>query len=120
MERSAPAEAVVAGLQAVHFDFDRYFIRDGDKEKLRNNARWLKKNTGVKITIEGHADERGENEYNLALGEKRAMSVKDYLKSLGVDASRISTVSFGEEKPADPDHNEAAWAKNRRAEFRTR
>jgi peptidoglycan-associated lipoprotein len=116
---AASAEAAVMGLATVHFDFDRYFIRETDKKILRNNARWLKEHSGVKVVIEGHADERGENEYNLALAEKRAMSVKNYLKSLGVNQGRLSTLSYGEERPADPGHNEAAWAKNRRADFRT-
>lgn len=122
VEDSSPmaAEAAVLGLENVHFDYDRYFVRETDKEVLKRNARWLKQNSGVNVVIEGHADERGENEYNLALGEKRAMSVKNYLKSLGVSARRLSTISYGEERPADPGHSEAAWFKNRRAEFRVK
>jgi peptidoglycan-associated lipoprotein len=111
-------KAAEAGkLYMVHFDFDKYVIKDEYKGRLRENARWLKKNSSVKLVIEGHADERGENEYNLALGDKRAMSVTRYLKALGVDTSTFSTISYGEEKPLDEDSNEAAWAKNRRAEF---
>lgn len=110
-------EKAVKGLATVHFDFDRYNIKPDEAEILRNNARWLRQNRGVEVVIEGHADERGETEYNLALGEKRAKSVKDYLVGLGVSSSRLKTISYGEEKPADPRHNEAAWAKNRRAEF---
>jgi peptidoglycan-associated lipoprotein len=74
-------------------------------------------NSQEKIVIEGHCDERGTAEYNIALGERRAKSVKRYLINLGVDSSQLSTISYGEERPADPGHNEAAWAKNRRAEF---
>lgn len=108
----------VRKLYTVHFDFDKYNIRPEDATRLRQNASWLKKHKGVSITIEGHADERGETEYNLALGDKRAESVKDFLASLGVERSRLSTISYGEEKPVDTGHNESAWSKNRRAEFR--
>ena len=104
-------------LYMVHFDFDKYMIKDEYKGRLRENAKWLKNNTGVKVIIEGHADERGENEYNLALGDKRATSVKRYLKALGVRTSNLATISYGEEKPLNEDHNDVAWAKNRRAEF---
>ncbi|GMR04327.1 MAG: peptidoglycan-associated lipoprotein Pal [Thermodesulfobacteriota bacterium] len=117
-EAETGAEAAITGLRTVHFDFDKYTIRDEDKKILAMNAKWLRLNPDVRVRIEGHADERGENEYNLALGEKRAMTVKNYLKRLGVDANRISIISYGEEKPLDPGHNEEAWAKNRRAEFK--
>lgn len=105
-------------LFAVHFDYDKYMIRDEDKPVLDKNAKWLNLNSKVKVTIEGHADERGETEYNLALGDKRARSVEKYLQALGVSGSRLSTISYGEEKPAEPGHDEAAWSKNRRAEFK--
>lgn len=105
-------------LFAVHFDYDKYMIRDDDKPVLDKNAKWLNLNSRVKVTIEGHADERGETEYNLALGDKRAKSVEKYLRSLGVSANRLSTISYGEEKPVDPGHDETAWSKNRRAEFK--
>jgi len=105
-------------LFAVHFDYDKYIIRDEDKPILDNNAKWLNLNSKVRITIEGHADERGETEYNLALGDKRAKSVEKYLEAHGVKADRLSTISYGEEKPVDPGHAESAWSKNRRAEFR--
>ncbi len=105
-------------LYMVHFDFDRYVIKDEYKGRLRENAKWLKKNSGVSIVIEGHADERGENEYNLALGDKRATSVRRYLKALGVKISNLSTISYGEEKPLNEEHSDVAWAENRRAEFR--
>ena len=99
----------------IHFDFDKYDIRREDEGILRENASWLKKNPKMKIQIEGHCDERGTGEYNLALGERRANNTKKYLVSLGINSDRISTISFGEEKPLDPGHSEEAWAKNRRA-----
>jgi peptidoglycan-associated lipoprotein len=102
-------------LKDIHFDFDRYNIRPADATILKENAALLNKYTNVKIQIEGHCDERGTVEYNLALGERRATSAKNYLVSLGVASVRISTISYGEEKPLDPGHNEEAWAKNRRA-----
>jgi peptidoglycan-associated lipoprotein len=82
---------------------------------LRENAAWLKKNPKMKIQIEGYCDERGTAEYNLALGERRANMTKKYLLSLGISSDRISTISYGEERPLDPGHNEEAWGKNRRA-----
>jgi peptidoglycan-associated lipoprotein len=102
-------------LKDIHFDFDRYEIRPGDEEILRENAAMLKKNPEMKIQIEGHCDERGTEEYNLALGERRANQTKKYLISLGIASNRISTISYGEERPLDKGHNEEAWAKNRRA-----
>jgi len=102
-------------LKDIRFDFDKYNIRPADTAILKDNAALLKKYQNVKIQIEGHCDERGTNEYNLALGERRANSTKNYLLSLGIAADRISTISYGEEKPLDPGHNEEAWAKNRRA-----
>ncbi len=104
-------------LRRIHFDFDRYYIRPQDAQILKQNAEVLKKFHTVKIQIEGHCDERGTNEYNLALGERRANSVKTYLMHLGISGERISTISYGEERPLDPAQNEEAWAKNRRAEF---
>ncbi|MBI5493094.1 MAG: peptidoglycan-associated lipoprotein Pal [Deltaproteobacteria bacterium] len=104
-------------LFTVYFDFDKYNIRDGDRESLSKNAKWLGLNSSVKVRIEGHADERGETEYNLALGDKRAKNVEKYLEDMGIKAVRLSTISYGEEKPADPGHDEDAWSKNRRAEF---
>ncbi len=102
-------------LKDIHFDFDKYDIRPGDTEILKENAALLMKYPNVKIQIEGHCDERGTIEYNLALGERRANSTKKYLISIGISTDRISTISYGKEKPLDPDHNEEAWAKNRRA-----
>ena len=102
-------------LKDIHFDFDKYDIRPGDAEILKENAALLVKYPKVKIQIEGHCDERGTVEYNLALGERRANNTKKYLISLGISADRISTISYGKERPLDPGHNEEAWAKNRRA-----
>ncbi len=104
-------------LKRIHFDFDKYNIRPDDAEILKQNVAVLKRFPTVKIQTEGHCDEKGTNEYNLALGERRASSAKKYLIFLGIDERRISTVSYGEEKPLDPGHNEEAWAKNRRADF---
>jgi len=104
-------------LKDIHFNFDKYDIRPGDAEILKGNAALLMKHPTVKIQIEGHCDERGTIEYNLALGERRANSAKGYLVSLGMPADRISTISYGKEKPLDPGHNEEAWAKNRRDHF---
>lgn len=104
-------------LLAVHFEFDKHTIRDDDKGVLGKDASWLKVNASVKVRVEGHADERGEAEYNLALGEKRAVTVKAYLEAMGIGSDRLSTISYGTEKPVDPGHNEDAWGKNRRAEF---
>ncbi|MBI5328468.1 MAG: peptidoglycan-associated lipoprotein Pal [Deltaproteobacteria bacterium] len=104
-------------LFAVYFDFDRFTIMDDMKPVLDKNAQWLKKKDGVKIQIQGHADERGTNEYNIALGERRAQGIKKYLVDSGVNEARLFTISYGEEKPADPGHTEEAWAKNRRGEF---
>jgi peptidoglycan-associated lipoprotein len=102
-------------LKDIHFDYDKYDIRPGDADVLKENAALLKRFTNVKIQIEGHCDERGTNEYNLALGERRSNSTKVYLLSLGISSDRISIISYGEEKPLEPNSNEEAWAKNRRA-----
>ena len=104
-------------LKDIHFDFDKYDIRPADVDALRENAALLTQNITVKIQIEGHCDERGTIEYNLALGLRRANSAKNYLISLGIKADRISTISYGKEKPLDPSHHEEAWAKNRRDHF---
>jgi len=102
-------------LKDIYFDFDKYDVRPEDALILKENADLLKKYPNVKIQIEGHCDERGTSEYNLALGERRANSTKNYLVSLGISPERISIISYGEEKPLDPNHGEEAWAKNRRA-----
>ncbi len=104
-------------LKDIHFDFDRYEVRHGDEEILKENTAWLKKNPKTKVQVEGHCDERGTVEYNLALGERRANYTKQYLVSLGIAADRISTISYGKERPLDMGHDEDAWAKNRRVHF---
>lgn len=101
----------------VLFDFDKYDIRDQYKPDLKSIASWMMKHADTKLSIEGHCDERGTNEYNLALGDRRAKAVKDYLISLGVLSSRIETLSYGEEKPLCTEHTEECWTKNRRAHF---
>ena len=104
-------------LQDVYFDYDNHDIRPRDVEILQQTAALLMRDLNVKIQIEGHCDERGTQEYNLALGERRANSVKQYLISLGIAPDRISTISYGEEKPVDPGHTEQAYVKNRRGHF---
>lgn len=117
LKEQVQAIAEVA-LAAVYFDFDSYVLSAAARDSLSKNAELLlKKNPSVKVQIEGHCDERGSDEYNLALGEKRAKAALNYLVTLGVPASNLSYISYGKEKPADPGHDEAAWAKNRRAEF---
>lgn len=106
-----------APLNMVHFDYDKYFIRDDAKPVLEANAQWLNKFKTVEILIEGHCDERGTEEYNMALGEKRAKNTFDYLVSLGISSNRIKTISYGKSQPIDPGHNEISWQKNRRAKF---
>ncbi len=96
------------------FDFDKYNLKADARATLEKQAAWLKKWPAVTITIEGHCDERGTREYNLALGERRANSVKDYLVALGINPSRIKTISYGKERPVALGSNEAAWAQNRR------
>ncbi len=97
------------------FDTDKYDIDAQDQDTLRSQAQWLGANPSVRVTVEGHADERGTRDYNLALGEKRANAAKNYLASLGVDPSRITTISYGKERPAALGSDEGAWAQNRRA-----
>lgn len=104
----------------VYFDLDSSSLSADSTEVVRNVVQCLTQNGGWRVTVEGHADERGSTQYNLALGERRAKTVADYLRNAGIDRSRVNTVSFGEEKPVDPGHDEAAWAKNRRVEFRIR
>ena len=105
------------GLSTVYFEFNSFSLDDGAKDSLNSNADFLKSNATVDIQIEGHCDERGGIQYNLALGERRAKSVKEYLVALGVESSRISIISYGKEKPVAFGHDESAWNKNRRANF---
>ena len=116
--RPQPKEFVaVADLRPIYFDFDKYDIRPADAKVLDANAQWLKSNDSQLVLIEGHCDERGTNEYNLALGERRAKSTMNYLVSQGVQASRITIISYGEERPTCTQKNEECWSKNRRAQF---
>lgn len=103
---------------AIYFDFDKSTLKPPARENLTKKAKWLRANPHFSVQIEGHCDEQGSNHYNLALGERRASVTAKFLTGLGISASRISTISYGEERPAVPGHDEEAWAKNRRAEFR--
>ena len=116
----AAERAAASGLERIHFDFDQYVLTDAAKSTLVNNAGLLRAAPGIKVLIEGHCDERGSDEYNLALGEKRALATKNFLVSLGVPAERMSIISYGEEMPLDPAHTQEAWAKNRRADFKVK
>jgi peptidoglycan-associated lipoprotein len=116
--RPSPKEFMaIPELKPIYFDFDKYDIRPADAKVLDANASWLKSNAAQLVLIEGHCDERGTNEYNLALGERRAKSTMNYLVSQGVQASRITIISYGEERPVCTQHNEECWSKNRRAQF---
>jgi peptidoglycan-associated lipoprotein len=107
----------IAGLSTVFFDYDKAALTTDARKKLADNAEWIKGHPNFTIQVEGHTDSRGSVEYNLALGERRAKSVKAYLQNLGVDAKRINIISYGKEKPIDSGDNESAWSKNRRANF---
>ena len=101
----------------IRFDFDSAVLLTTAEELLKQKAEWLRANSGVAAIVEGHCDERGTNQYNLALGDRRAGTVRTYLINLGIGASRLTTISYGEEQPADSGHDENAWKKNRRARF---
>jgi peptidoglycan-associated lipoprotein len=121
-EKATATAAAAAAKEAsefadIHFVFDRSELRPDDQEILRMHASWLKAHPEYVVRIEGNCDERGTVEYNLALGERRAVSAMNYLVHLGVDKSTITTISYGKERPFDPGHNEKAWAKNRRDHF---
>ncbi|HOJ30731.1 MAG TPA: peptidoglycan-associated lipoprotein Pal [bacterium] len=113
-----PGEQLKSVFQPIYFDFDRYNIKTSEQGKLQVIANYLKKFPSVSILIEGHCDERGTDEYNLVLGEQRALSTRNFLIGLGISPNRLYTISYGEAKPADPGHNEEAWSKNRRCEFK--
>lgn len=119
----AEAAAVVegsrtnVGLLPIYFDFDKSIVRPDQVERIGANALFLKGNPEVKVRIEGNCDGRGTNEYNMALGERRAMGAMKYLLNLGIADSRLSTLSYGEERPLNPGNDEAAWAENRRGDF---
>ncbi len=119
-ESTAPPPFTVQDLRAVFFELDSYALTDAARAALDHDAKMLRDNGGIKVVIEGHCDERGTSEYNQALGEKRAQAARDYLTAAGIDASRLSIVSYGKERPFDPGHDESAWAKNRRAHFSPR
>jgi peptidoglycan-associated lipoprotein len=106
-----------AGLDTVYFHFDSSELTPEAQATLRDNASWLKENSTSDVVVAGHCDERGTIEYNIALGERRANAVREYLTSLGVPRDRVRIISYGEERPAEAGHSETAWSKNRRAEF---
>lgn len=104
-------------LQKIYFDFDKYNVKQEFDGTLKSNAKWLQDNKKTSAVIEGHCDERGTAEYNIALGDRRAKSTKNYLTNIGVGTERLSTISYGKERPAASCHNESCWSQNRRAEF---
>ncbi len=117
-EQSSLMEATAKSpISDINFDFDSYSIRPDAREILKFNADYLLKHKVSSVLVEGHCDERGTDEYNMALGQRRAQETKKYLVNLGVNESIIKTISYGEERPLDTDNNEEAWAKNRRAHF---
>ncbi len=116
-EGSIPIATKGQVLSDVNFSYDSSALSTSAKDALQRNAQWMRSNSSTKVIVEGHCDERGTSEYNLALGERRAKAAYDYLRSLGVGASQMSTISYGEELPLDPGKNEAAYARNRRAHF---
>ncbi len=115
--RSGQSTVSSGPLKDVFFAFDRAQLSDEARATLKANTEWLKSNASVRVQIEGHCDERGTEDYNMALGAKRAQATMDYLASLGISASRMSTISFGKEVPVCREHTEVCWAKNRRARF---
>lgn len=118
LEMNGDSDSNKAGaLKTVYFDFNSAGLSNDTKDALNNNAQFLKTNAKLKVQVEGHCDERGGVQFNLALGEKRAKSVRDYLVGLGVETARISTISLGKEKPVSFGHDEESWSKNRRANF---
>ncbi len=114
---SAGGGARIPELGSIYFEYDSFVLTSRSKGDLNKHVEWLNTNSSRNIQVEGHCDERGTTEYNLALGERRAASVKDYLVSKGISAGRISTISYGEERPATAGSDESAWSQNRRAEF---
>jgi len=120
-EETAQAEKIVARNQFlyedIYFEFDKSILLPMAQDTLKKRAEYLYNHSDITVVIEGHCDERGTNEYNLALGDRRSESAKRYLVDLGISPSRLTTISYGEERPVDPRHNREAWAKNRRAHF---
>lgn len=117
-KKKLQAEMEVFENEHIYFDFDKSDLKPEARAILEKKADWLRKNPGYSVRIGGHCDERGTNEYNLALGERRANAASKFLNAVGIASSRLSTISYGEEKPADPRHHEVAWSKNRRDEFK--
>ena len=115
-----PTAEAEGPLKMIHFAFDSSALSAESKAILKDNAQWLDENAATTATVEGHCDERGTSEYNMALGERRARAAYDYLRKLGVSADRLSTISYGKEMPIDSGRNESAWAMNRRAQFRVK
>jgi len=116
-ERALAEKKMDIPVSNIYFEYDSHAVQPEDLPKIKEVSEWVKANSGARVVVEGHCDERGTVEYNLALGQKRADVVKNHLIKLGVDEKRIRTISFGKEMPADPGHTEDAWAKNRRAHF---
>jgi peptidoglycan-associated lipoprotein len=116
-EGKSPVTPASSPLKDIYYDFDRYDLSADARTILRGNADWLKANPNARVEIEGHCDERGTNEYNLALGAKRAQTAREFLTTLGVAAGRLSTISYGEEIPVCKDQTESCWKQNRRARF---
>lgn len=114
-QQAAPAPKA---LKPIHFDFDKYNVKSEDAGTMKNNAALIQGAAGKAVVVEGHCDERGSTEYNIALGDRRAKSAKGYLQNIGVGGDRMSTISYGEERPTCAQHNEGCWSQNRRAEFR--
>lgn len=118
LELNADSDSGKAGaIRTVYFAFNSAALSSSARDRLESNARYLKDNPNIEVQIEGHCDERGGVQYNLALGERRAQSVKNYLAALGVSRGRMTTISFGKERPIAFGHSEDAWSKNRRANF---
>ncbi|MCB9641222.1 MAG: peptidoglycan-associated lipoprotein Pal [Myxococcales bacterium] len=105
-------------LEAVYFGFNQYALEGKNRDILQRHAEWIKQRPNARVQIEGHCDQRGSVEYNLALGERRALTVKKYLEKLGVPSSQLSTISYGHQRPSDPRMTSEAYSKNRRAEFK--
>jgi peptidoglycan-associated lipoprotein len=117
VERKELAERERFLNEDIHFEFDKSRLLPEAKEILKRKAEWLMAHSDVSVIVEGHCDERGTNEYNIALGDRRARSAETFLVDMGIAPGRLITISYGEESPFDPGHNEEAWAKNRRAHF---
>ncbi len=117
VKEAIEAKRSIGVFENIHFDFDKYYIRDDAKPTLTAVSAWLIKNKSSKMLLEGHCDEWGTNEYNLALGERRAKSTKDYIAASGVEKDRLDMISYGEERPLCKEHDKECWQKNRRVQF---